>query len=342
MVKLYFKWVIVLFVLYGVTLQELSARPIERILASCPIVLCQIVGPRVLSTTTQYTLAPPVAGQPVNTNDISWSVSPASAVYIISGTTSPTLLLAPLGCDSVKATITVSYLAYICGAWKPANSYLDVTVIDKNAAANSIPVVSGTYHCTTCDNTSFKPLQLDGNTNLVSNYGTYQIDLTSNNSNDEFTSWETFEAAGATLQIRPNTQNRSATIILNSSAGLAALAVNVQSGNCSKSKIRQAFRFATSNATTWRISTDPVLHEVVVEPIDVPEPTPAPTPYPPNPTSSAVAYSATLYDSHSTPVRAAPSTTHKVVFDVRSLPAGMYYLRVLGKNIVKFQQIVID
>ncbi|MDJ0367968.1 hypothetical protein QMK33_22735 [Hymenobacter sp. H14-R3] len=341
MIKFYFKWLIVLFGLYGVTLQRLSARPIEQALVNCPILFSKIVGPRVLSTTTQYTLASVYDGGQINTDNISWSVSPASAVYIISGTTSPTLLLAPIGCDSVKATITVSYLTSGCSARK-ANASLDVTVIDKNAASNSIPVISGTYKCVTCDNTGSKTLLLDGSTNLVSKYGTYQIDLTSNTSNDEFTSWDKFEGAGATLQIRPNTQNRSATIVLTPSAGLAALAVNVQSGNCGKSRIRQAFRFATSNPTSWLVSMDPVLHEVIIEPIDVPEPTPAPSPYPPNPTSSALAYSATLYDSHSTPVRDTQSTAHKVVFDVRSLPAGMYYLRILGKNTFKSQQIVIN
>lgn len=306
--------------------------------ATCPYWgFCTISGPSVLTKTSQYSLAVVRAGDPINNTGISWSVSPASAVYIISGTTSPTLLLAPLSCDSVKVVITATYLASFCGDWKPVTAQLSVTVINGSPA---VPVVSGTYNCRTCADTSPKTLQLDNNTNEVARFGTYQIDLTSNSASDQFVSWDTFESAGATLRIIPGSNNRSATIQLTSGAGLAALAVNVRNNNCGK--VRQIFRFSSLNATgSWFVSPNPVQDELVIEQVDQTPPSPTPAPSPVPPATDALTYSATLYDSHSRPVRSASNTSRKMAFDVHALPAGIYYLKVVGPSTVYTEHVVI-
>lgn len=333
----YRTWLLILVALFSAALQVAVAKHATTT-ASCPIWgFGTISGPSVLNKTSQYSLVPKMTGDAINTTGISWSVSPASAVYIISSTTSPTLLLTPLSCDSVKAVITVTYLASYCGTWKPTTAQLSITVIN---SLPTVPVVSGTYRCLTCADTNPKTLQLDSNTNGVSRYGKYQIDLTSNNPSDQFVSWETFETAGATLSIIPGSNNRSVTIQLTPGASLAALAVNVRNNSCGK--VRQIFRFSGQNATgSWVVSPNPVQDELIIDPVALPSPSPTPAPSPAPPTMDALVYSATLYDSHSSPVRSAPSTSQKVVFDVRSLPAGMYYLKVVGPNALYTKQIAL-
>jgi len=308
---------------------EKAATPNSTDAVACAVIgQVAINGPDVLTGTNMYYLTPSPGQGTFQDGNVSWSVSPASAFAIYGSTTGNTLLLGPAaGCGSATGTISVTLPVSYCGDIRLTTFQKTVTVTSGGGA----PVVRGTYYCTTCADQSVKPLQLDGNTNNVTRYGTYRIDLTSSSSQDTFLAWDKFETAGATLRMVPGTNNHSGLIDLSPNASLAALAGNVTNG-CSST--RQTFRFSGQLATGYLVAgPNPTTNELILE-----------EQMPPSASADQAAtapYSAVLYNGQGLPVRSIPAGHGKVKMDVRALPAGIYTLRTTTQAATKSEQIVI-
>jgi hypothetical protein len=282
-----------------------------------------INGPAVLQGTQLYYLTSSIPNRDYQYSDLTWSVSPTSLLTIQGNNTSYTVLItASTTCITDTGAIMVSLRVRRCGHPTSVTFRKRITV----KGGTPPPVVAGTYACTTCSDQSTKPLLLDSNTNNVSQWGTYRIDLTSASSSDVFLAWDKFESASSTLRMVSGTNNHSGLIDLTPGSGLAALAANV-TNNCSS--LRQPFRFSSLNATSYVIaSPNPTSDELVLE-----EPTPSPPTAPP--------YTATLYNNQSLAVRTAKGGSGKIKIDVRTLPAGIYTLRIINNAAVNCEKIII-
>jgi len=309
------------------TVEKATAPTTTDAVACALIGQVAINGPDVLSGTNMYYLTPSPGQGTFQDGNVSWSVSPASAFAVYGSTTGNTLLLGPAaGCGSVTGTILVTLPVSYCGDIRMTTFQKTVTV-----TSGGTPVVRGTYYCTTCADQSVKTLLLDGNTNNVTRYGTYRIDLTSSAAQDTFLAWDKFETAGATLRMVPGTNNHSGLIDLSPNASLAALAGNVTNG-CNAT--RQTFRFSGQLATGYYLvaSPNPTTDELTLE-----EQTALST----SPKAATAPYSAVLYNSQGLPVRSISAGHGKVKMDVRALPAGIYTLRTTTPTATKREQIVI-
>jgi hypothetical protein len=286
-----------------------------------------INGPDVLAGTSLYYLTPDPSQNTGQVGNITWSVSPASAFTIYGSTTSSTLLVsAAAGCSSSTSTgiISVTLPVLNCTSVVMATFQKTVTV----RSGGGVPVVRGTYSCITCADQSSRPLLLDGNTNNVTRYGTYRIDLTSSSPQDTFLAWDKYETAGATLRMVDGTTNHSGLIDLMPNASLAALAANVTNACGAK---QQQFRFSGVNATGFVVvSPNPTSDELLLQEQGVADNQPA-----------SSSYRAVLYNDQGVPVRTIEAGHGKTKMDVRTLPGGIYSLRTTTDGYTENERIVI-
>jgi len=247
---------------------------------------------------------------------VKWTATPAALFTSAGVSNSTTFITGPAACATGPAIITAT--VHVAGCPDSIVLQKAITVNGRNA-----PVVQGTYYCTTCSDRSVKTLPVDGSTTTVAYYGTYRIDLTSNSAQDAFVSWETFEAAGATLRIVSGTANRSGLVDIRPGASVAALAANVTNGCQAR---RASFRLAALNAQYARTaaSPNPVSDELQIRELapgaDLASSQPGATDLP-------ATCDARLYNSLGREVLRGTGPVGQLRLDVHTLPAGFYILR---------------
>lgn len=248
-----------------------------------------------------------------------------SPVYIASG---PNQV-----CAGTTATYTTANGAGVTWRAEPANLFTNTSGSGSQFSTSAVSGAQGTGTITLiyCGGTDVKSVKVGpgeptGYYNLNSSGGTLQtVQFVSPGDvtlflNEPFTF--TFSASPSSVYLN-NTVGRSTSFRLNANESVQ---INVTSSqpDCG---LAGRFVFSTSGGYGYRLAPNPASDELTVTANDPANPSAD------SPTSPSAPFDADLYDTYGRKVKTKKSDHGKAVLDVRSLPEGLYNLRVgTGKN----------